>query len=174
MMEHTSMDSNARPLRRGLPRWAWIVAALLVAHTSLMITAAVVAVDDPSFTTVPNYYERAVAWDDLRDKQRESALLGWTADIRPSALGDRLVVTLTDRDGAAVEGASGELTAYHHAGANDVATVALVERGDGVYFASLDVARVGAWQVTLVAERHAGENFYDETEVVVRSAEASS
>jgi len=173
-MEHSVTDPSERRPRRGLPRWAWIVAALLVAHTSLMITAVVIAVDDPSFTTVPNYYEKAVAWDDLRAMQHESEQLGWTADVRPSALGDRLVVTLTDRDGAAIEGATGELTAYHHAGANAVKTVALVERGDGVYFAAIDVARVGAWQVTLVAQRFAGENYYDETEVVVRSAGASS
>lgn len=168
------MNEPNRPKRRGVPRWAWIVVALLVTHTSAMIAAVVVAVDDPSFTAVPDYYERALAWDEHRDRQRTSDQLGWSATVEPSALGDRLVVVLTDREGEPVTGVAGELTAYHHARANERRTVALVERGDGVYFATLDVARVGAWQLTLVAERHAGEAFLLETEVVVRAPRDAS
>lgn len=173
-MNAITMDADRASLRRGLPRWAWIVAAMLVTHTTLMITIATIAVDDPSFTTVPDYYERALAWDELRERRQESDRLGWEVDIAPSALGDRLVVTLLDRDGVPVVGASGDLSLYHHAGARDVRTVELVERGDGVYFATVDVSRVGAWQVTLVAQRHTGEDYFDEREVVVQRPGAAS
>lgn len=163
------MNQSTTPKRRGLPRWAWIVVALLVAHTSAMLAAVAVAVDDPSFTTVPDYYQQALRWDDVQERRRASEHLGWTATIEPSALGDRLVVELVDRDELAVTGARGALTAYHHAGANDVRTVALAERGAGIYFAPLDVSRAGAWQVTLEVQRREGEDFFEESEVVVRA-----
>lgn len=154
--------------RRGLPRWAWIAVALLVTHTSAMIAAVVIAVEDPSFTTVPDYYQRAVDWDSTQARRAASGALGWESTVTASALGDRLVVVLTDREGRSVTGAVGAVSAYHHAATKEIRTVPFEERGDGVYFATLDVGRVGAWQVTVEAER-GDELYFEECEVVVRA-----
>jgi nitrogen fixation protein FixH len=159
--------------RRGLPRWAWIAAALLVTHTSAMIAAVVIAVEDPSFTTVPDYYRRAVDWDSLQARRAASGVLGWESTVTASALGDRLVITLTDLEGRPVTDVVGTVSAYHHAATREIRTVPLEERGDGVYFATLDVGRVGAWQVTVEAAR-GDELFFEECEVVVHATELDS
>ncbi|QDU84115.1 FixH [Planctomycetes bacterium Pla163] len=168
------MTNEHEGRRRGLPRWAWIAAALLVTHTSAMIAAVVIAVEDPSFTTVPDYYRRAVDWDTTQARRAASGELGWASQVAPSALGERLVVTLTDREGRPVVGAVGALTAFHHAATKEVRTVPLEERGDGIYFATLDVGRVGAWQVTVEAERASDELFFHECEVVVHTRGADA
>jgi len=157
--------------RKGVPRWGLVVVGLLCAHVSGMILAVRIATGDPTFTSVPDYYQRAVAWDDQAAAQRASDALGWQAEVTSSALGDRLVVVVRDAHGAPVDGLVGVVSAYHHARTRDVYDAPLTARGDGTYFAAIGVGAPGAWQVALRAER-GDEVFVLATEVVVRGEES--
>jgi nitrogen fixation protein FixH len=158
--------------RKGIPRWGLVVVGLLCAHVSGMILAVRIATGDPTFTSVPDYYQRAVAWDDQAASQRASDALGWQAELSSSALGDRLVLVVRDAHGAPVDGLVGTVSAYHHARTRDVFEAPLTARGDGTYFAAIAVGAPGAWQVALRAER-GGEVFVLATEVVVRDETTS-
>lgn len=47
-------------------RWAVIVVGILLTHTSLMILAVVIFVRHHDDGVIPNYYEKAVHWDEIK------------------------------------------------------------------------------------------------------------
>jgi cytochrome c oxidase assembly factor CtaG len=58
------IDTPVRPATKkpGFPRWGLIAIGLLVAHMTLMITAVVV-ISRSKYEVVPDYYQKAVHWD---------------------------------------------------------------------------------------------------------------
>ena len=54
--------------------------------------------------TEPDYYRKAINWDQAAAERDRSATLGWKATIATSL--NAVTLTLTDREGAAVEGAT--------------------------------------------------------------------
>lgn len=157
--------------RRGTPRWVFIVVGLLVLHVSGMVVAMTIATRDPSSTSTPDYYDRAVRWDEHVAELRASERLGWDVTVAASALRDRAVVTVRDEHGAPVAGGRGSLRAYHVQRTEDVASYPLTERGDGWYDAPLDMARPGLWIVDVELDRREGERFVEQFEVVVPALE---
>lgn len=63
-------------------RWAAIVVAILFTHTSFMILAVVIFVRHHEDGVIPNYYEKAVHWDEIKARQWHE-----TVDKRPT-MGD--------------------------------------------------------------------------------------
>lgn len=156
---------------RGIPRWGVIAIALLGLHVSAMLLAVRIATDDPSFASAPDFYARAVAWDDIAAQRRASAELGWTAHIAPSALSERLVIDVRDAGGAPIDGLVGSVRLFHHTRPKAPLEIALEGRGGGVYFAKVDVGQPGAWQIALLAQRDETV-FTAEQELVVRASGA--
>lgn len=151
---------------RGMPRWGVIAVALLGLHTSGMLLAVRIATSDSSFASTPDFYTRAVLWDDISAQRRASDALGWSAAFAPSALAERIVVDVSDANGAPVDGLVGTLRAFLHTRPKQALEVALEPRGGGVYFAGVEVGEPGAWQLTLVAQR-GDEVFVADHELVV-------
>jgi nitrogen fixation protein FixH len=155
---------------RGLPRWGMVAVALLGLHVSGMLLAVRLATSDSSFASTPDFYTRAVAWDDITAQRRASDALGWSATFAPSALAERIVIDVVDASGAPVDGLAGSVRAFLHTRPKQQLEVALEPRGGGVYFAAVAVGEPGAWQVALVAQR-GDEVFVAEHELVVRGHE---
>lgn len=144
-------------------RWIVFVVGLLVANAVAM-GWLVAESGDPSPRVLPDYYRKAVAWDDVAAARGASAALGWTATVR---LGDGLEVELRDRDGAPVPGAAVEATIRHQSRADHVLRASPVEAAPGRYAAVVGLARPGLHVVELSAVR--GTDRFVTTVVVERT-----
>jgi hypothetical protein len=61
----------------GSKRWPLIVVALLGAHVGLMSWAVTKCVGDRNAAVIPNYYEKAVHYDDFKaERARRAAAQG--------------------------------------------------------------------------------------------------
>jgi nitrogen fixation protein FixH len=152
----TALASSERAVARGRI-WAWVPALLLggLLGTQLIVLRNVL--DDPSVATEPDYYRKAVAWDEQRALARRSAALGWRAAIalepaeRPGAT--RFTVQLTDSAGNALDGALLTAQAFANARAGRMLPLSWVERAPGVYQSELGNALPGLWELRLQATR---------------------
>ncbi|QDU32102.1 FixH [Poriferisphaera corsica] len=101
-------------------KWLWggIIVLLLGGHATIMIGAAYLALSDRSHAVTPNYYERAVKWDETRAEQVKSDALGWDIEYafgEPDLTGEReLVVRVKDAAGQLSDGMSGWVEMFSH------------------------------------------------------------
>src|SRR3569623_2033596 len=100
-----------------------------------MVGAVTIATHDKSFAVTPDYYQRAVHWDEEQAARRASEKLGWRVSIEtaPQAdpLGRRVVsVVLTDAQGQALPAAQLDVTYFHDAHANEPQTLKLTPDPD--------------------------------------------
>lgn len=119
----------------------------------------------------PNYYQRALHWDDVKRERERERLLGWSIDVDIGEeliprQGRRIEVVVTDRDGRGVEGASLVVTAFHNAHASRPATLGLSPVEGGRYSVVAPLAPHGLWQFRISAVR-AGERVTIERQVRV-------
>lgn len=168
-------------LRRPSRSLAWPIGIAVILALSVGANMFVfhLANDDPSFAVEPDYYRKAVQWDDELAQRRRNAELGWRASATLEAAsvdaasvgapsGDaardgatELRVRLTGPAGDPLDGAVVIVEAMAVDRASQVATFTLAAAGDpagGVYSAMLPAARGGRWELRLVATR-GGERF---------------
>ena len=149
-------------MARHLPHhivWPGLVVVMLGGSVLTGVVTMTLATGDPSFAIEPDYYERALAWDEDAARRRASESLGWSADTSlatsADALGNRVfTVTLIDRDGQPIDDARVSMTAFHKASSAERETFHFDHTGQGVYVTQLSSPRDGAWQIDLVAARH--------------------
>ena len=131
--------------------WYWPVglAALLVGSAGANIALVVITSRDASFAVEPNYYAKALAWDETMAQQARNEALGWSLGLCVEPAGERgrvtVAVRLTDSAGVPLEGARIAIEALHNARANQVLTAALEPRGLD-YAAAMPLARPGLWE----------------------------
>ncbi len=132
--------------------WVWpaIIIGVLSVHAIACLIVVMIASNDPSQAIIPDYYEKAVAWDDHQKQLADNAALGWTCTIEPSVsadmLGQRSVrISVHDRQGQPVEGATVTLRAFHHARGNEVYEAMFRDAGLGEYTAMVPLRRDGLW-----------------------------
>jgi nitrogen fixation protein FixH len=145
---------------RGL-QWPLLVGGLIAAQVALGAATAYLAVRDPAHTVTPGYHAKALAWDEEAGRRAASAKLGWKAAAElVGAAGQReLRVSLHDRAGQPIIGATVQATVFHHARAKEIATLPLTPAGAGGYSATVAVARSGVCEVRLVVRR-GGDEFH--------------
>ena len=150
---------EASQRRRGL-LWVWLPVALLSLSFLGAITTAAIAVSDPSFAVEPDYYQKALNWDEHQAALERSARLGWKATLRIGAgvVGSEVVVELRDRSGGPVDGASVRLEAFHNARRAHVVAARMQPAGGGAYRAEMPLRRAGLWEFRLEARR-SGDRF---------------
>jgi nitrogen fixation protein FixH len=158
----TSPDtsSSPRPAPTGR-RWAWVPALLLVSLIGTQLGVVAAVLDDPTFSTEPDYYRKAVDWDAHMARARKSQALGWQARARVEpALGaagarSSLALTFTGPRGEPITGARVSAVAFHNAHAAQPLALELREALPGEYRAELGAARPGLWELRLTAARGA-------------------
>lgn len=135
-----------------------VVLGLLGGHMIFIMTAITLATGDSSFAVVPDYYQKAVDYDERKALLAESEQLGWQIELAAAeqidAIGEReVVVMLRDRDGQPVTDAAVQVFGYHYARAGDPVAFESVEVLPGQYVGKARVGREGFWQFEVSAER---------------------
>jgi len=131
--------------------WYWPVglAALLVVSAGANIALVVITSRDASFAVEPDYYAKALAWDETMAQQARNEALGWALglSVEPTGEGGRVTVSvgLSDGAGAPLPGARIAIEALHNARASRVLTAVLEPRGPG-YATVMPLARPGLWE----------------------------
>lgn len=132
--------------------WPWIVPALLVGQLAIAGVTVYLALADPSFASEPDYYRKALHWNETAAERRAEHELGWGLQVEvselESLLHERTIhVALHDREGAPVENADVTAEAFHHARAGDRKALRFVAAAPGSYEAPLTVRRSGLWEL---------------------------
>lgn len=141
-------------------RWALVPIVLLgglLAGLAVMVT---LATHDPGFALEPNYYQKAVAWDEERAQLAANERLGYRLELSveqvPAKAGERrLVAHFDDARGQPISGAVLGVSAFANARAMHVLEAKLEETTKGVYVADLAMQRPGLWELRFVARRGA-------------------
>jgi nitrogen fixation protein FixH len=157
-------DATETPTASKAPGYRWIVAvvALLLFTVSTQTYLLSRALSDPSVVAEPDYYQKAVAWDQTQAQRTQNAALGWvlapsaSSDVSPS--GRTLTVRLEDRTHTALTGATLRVVAFHKARSATRIQGALVENAEGEYVATLPLLREGLWELRFLA-LHDGQQF---------------
>lgn len=158
--------------RRARRFWVGMILVLLLGSMSVWIGTAVVAINDPSMSVLPDYHQQALRWDEVQQERAASDRLGWQVRLGLEPLGSQEVfsgvlakppgrpismafVTLVDTAGLPVAGASGTLRYYPHARVKRVEQVDLFEQSPGVYRVPVTMDAAGLWQWDLKMQRGA-------------------
>lgn len=140
--------------------WPGIVVGLLVGQLTASFIAAALALGDPAQVVEPDYYGKALRWEQTQAELRNSEQLGWAAvwEIAPAAdlVGQReATLRLNDAAGQSITDATVEVFFYHHAVSGDRKAHLLPHVDGGAYAAVLPMRRDGTWQMNLRVTRDA-------------------
>jgi nitrogen fixation protein FixH len=123
--------------------WIALVVALLVGNAAA-VGVLLAKSGDPTGRVMPDYYKKAVAWDETVAALRASEALGWDVSTRLVSAGPgraRVIVTISV-DGKPVEGALVDVDVRHRSVAQSVHGV-LSPSGAGRYEGELAITGVG-------------------------------
>jgi nitrogen fixation protein FixH len=137
-------------------RYPGMVVAFLVGSVLSQVALLSAATSDGGAQVEPDYYDRAVAWDEHMERQGASARLGWTAtlDLRDG----RGVLTLTDEEGAPVAPKKVEVIVTRPHVSGVIATRELDLSAADMGF-ELPHGQPGLWDVRVEVEGPRGERF---------------
>jgi len=125
--------------------WIFLVVFLLAGNTAAL-GILLVKSGDPGPRVMPDYYRRAIEWDQTVAALEASDELGWSVDAALAATEParaRLEVTVKTGAGAPVTGASVEAEVRHNSRAVGSATLFLQEVSPGQYQAVAPVELAG-------------------------------
>jgi nitrogen fixation protein FixH len=137
-------------------QWPLILVGILLLAAGANGILVYRATHDPSFAVEPDYYRKALAWDERQAEARRGEALGWALDAElaagePTPAIAELRVRLRDRAGQPLRGATVEVAALHKARAARVLRARLEAdpAEPGLYRASLPARRRGLWELEL-------------------------
>lgn len=153
---HASGSARTPSTHRGR-LWAWTPALILLALLGTQMAVLTSVLADPTFSTEPDYYRKAVDWDTHMARTRQSQALGWSARARVEADGasPSLSVTLETSGGEPVSGARVRASAFHNARASRRLALELDETAKGEYRTHFGAQPPGLWELRLEASRGA-------------------
>jgi nitrogen fixation protein FixH len=140
-----------------------IIFGLLGTNAAIVAVTVYLAHSDPSFAVEPDYYQKALKWDQAVQERTRSRALGWTAQIElggTGVTGRHVRLMLRDQAGKAVAGAQVRVTAFSALRAADRWTAEGREVEPGAYAFDLPIGRAGRWEFDLRATR--GESSFSE------------
>jgi hypothetical protein len=111
---------------------------------------AIIAVRDPHFATEPDYYQKAIRWDQTQAQAATNQRLGYAIKVPASLSLDPqgrtlLELSLSDGLGRRVHGAQLVGQAFANAYSGELVSLVFNEQSAGVYVAKLDVRHTGLW-----------------------------
>ena len=129
--------------------WKWMPATLLFLTVVFAAWRIQLALGDPHFAAVDDYYGRAADWDTHMQELRASDALGWKMTVQATRADAEHVqevrFRLHDAQGVPVSGMEGQLTAFHNAYPKQRVVQELQEEAPGTYRVSMLIARAGIW-----------------------------
>lgn len=167
----TSADRPQAHPRPTVLIWPGIVFLLLGGQIMLMLVAVYLATSDSSFAVEPDYYRKALRWDETAAQTRLNQQLGWSVEIVVSSSTDiyknrDVTCILKDGSGREIDDAQIELTAFAHARGDQRVLSELTAVGQGRYGTTLRMTQPGRWEFRIVARR-GGDTFTQVQEVIV-------
>lgn len=163
-MTRTAPPSAETPEHQpGAWRWPLIVVTLLAGHLTICCVTIYLATSDPSFAVEPDYYNKALHWDEFNRQRYANAALGWKLDYQVDKQADvlrqrSLRCTLVDQAGQPIRDAAISLVAFPHRYGTRRQTVELTATDEGDYAATLRFGTLGLWEFRFTVKR-AGQTF---------------
>jgi nitrogen fixation protein FixH len=125
-----------------------------------------VATTNDSYAVEPDYYAKALAWDERRAQDRRNAELGWRLEftVVPAEPGEDPILraTLTDADGAPVTGARIAVEAFSNIRRDEIHTTTLRPTATGSE-AAIPMHGNGRWELRFTVTRGDDVFTYSET-----------
>ncbi len=152
------MTTHARKTRRAR-FWPMLVVLMLLSHVTLMMVAVRYATggSQGEHAIVPDYYDKALAWDQTRATQSASDALRWRATLSTtqgaSASQRTLSLTLLDADGQPVDTTDAVVHYYHLSQGQDVRRLQLLAVAPGRYEGTMSIHHPGFHQFELTCTR---------------------
>jgi FixH len=151
------------PARRARLPWALVPVALLLSSALGVGSMAIIAVRDPHFATEPDYYQKAIRWDQTQAQAATNQRLGYVVKaataLRFDAQGHAtLELTLSDRLGQPVIGARLAGNAFANAYSGALVGMVFEEPSAGHYLAQFTVRHPGQWVFQIIGNS-GGERF---------------
>lgn len=155
-----STTSTPSPKPRGGAFWPAAIVGLLAMNMVIVGITVFYATTDPSVAVEPNYYDKAVHWDQAAAQEQVNHRLGWRIDVSVSTPG-MLTVKVADASGTAVDEAQIEIVAFHNARSGDRQLLHPESQGAGVYAAPIRIDMDGDWHFRVKVHR-ASDTFTSE------------
>jgi len=140
------------------PSWRWplIIIGILSAHVGIMGIATAITLQHPGDSAViPNYYDKAEAWDAYKQQLIVAEQLGWKTAILPEpadAAGHRKVrLVLTDASDKVIGNATLSIRCFHRSHGNEAVTLQPAPIAPGNFVLTLPSNRTGFWQFEITA-----------------------
>jgi nitrogen fixation protein FixH len=129
--------------------WPFVIVGMLAMNVVVCGITVAYALSSP-YQVEPDYYEKAVAWDEHKSEFPDPATHGWS--VSTTAADGVIGVRVTDDQGrpAQVSVTAGEC--YHRARSNVRSVLAFTPAGDGRFLAAADLDRPGVWELRLEIE----------------------
>jgi hypothetical protein len=165
----TLVASLSKPEKRGSARWALVPVVLLASSFFGVGGMAVVAIRDPNFALEPDYYQKALHWDQVQAQAATNQRFGYIFSAPPSIALDRqghasLELKINARNGRRVTGARVTASGFPNAYSEDISQLHFSERVPGVYTAPITARHVGLWEFRVSMDSAA-----DHATVILRS-----
>lgn len=155
LTDSRSTETAARE-GRSAKLWGGVVCGLLGACLLTQFSFVYIASSDPSAVAEPDYYAKALRWEDRQRQERINTELGWQGDVElgPQEQNGvrRVRLRLETASGAPVDCRLVRAELFHKARAGKAyrGTLARTET-PGVYETSLPLRRAGLWEMRLEA-----------------------
>ncbi|MFM2041734.1 MAG: putative nitrogen fixation protein fixH [Pseudomonadota bacterium] len=142
-------DRGQEPRKSAWIPWVFVGAmGIVLAVNAVMVTVAV-----KTFTglTVEKPYERGIAYNRVLDAQQRQDALGWQVaadmDVAADGLTGRLLLTVRDAGGGAVDALAVEARLVRPVEVIDDVPLFFTPAGDGRYVATVTLPRPGQWDL---------------------------
>ena len=136
--------------------WPAVIAGALTLHVVGSLAMVYFATSNESFAVEPDYYQKALAWDDKRAQDRHNVELGWKLEftVEPAAPGrdPKIRADLLDPEGSPLNQARVLLVAFSNARADERLTTELMAVDDH-YETTLPMSRDGLWEFRFTVTR---------------------
>lgn len=153
-MEGHAVSRTTAQRRGGARFWPLMVVGLLVGNVGICVFTIISATGDPGMAVEPDYYQKAMDWDERAAERRAAEKLGWIVHVGPGA-GENpgMVIRVFDASGEPITGASVHAAVFHRARSGDADQIDLAETAPGVYAGGQTLDRSGLWEVRMTIER---------------------
>ena len=146
--------------------WPIVIAGALGLHVIGSLVMVYFATSNESYAVEPDYYQKALHWDDKRAQDRVNVKLGWRLEfaVEPAPVGQdpTLSVKLTSADGEPVTGATVAVETFANARRGDILTATL-RSSDSGYETTMPMRRDGLWEFRFTVTK--GDNLFTFTDV---------
>lgn len=150
--------------------WPLAIVSLLGLNATIVGVTVYFAVSDKSVATEPNYYAKALNYNEAIQQRATNERLGWRAEptLGPSSDGRsvQLAVKLLDRDGKPIPGASVRAVAFASARSGTRESILLSAQPGGDYAGPININRSGLWYITTTATLDA-QTFTSQAQLIV-------